>query len=441
MHDPSASETSRVGLSIRVGVLVWLCSAATIAYICRTSLGVAESTIRADLQLTEKTMGAVMALFFLSYALGQIPSGWFGHRFGSRRSISLFAIGWSLTTAAIGLASGAVTLIAARMIDGLFQAGLFPCETATISKWYGTHWRAVASGALGSFMSLGGAVGVFATGLLVTAIGWRWTFAAYGSLGIFWAAGFYLWFRDTPEQFLKSRQKIPPKQREPASRSLLDVTDSSPEGDAFQRPAPTPWLALYSSPATWMICGQQFCRAAGQIFFSSWFATYLQETRQVTVTQSGMLNSLPLIALVLGGLTGGATSDGLLAWTGSRRIARSGLASVCMLTCALLVLVASRIDDPLPAVLIISAGTFFAAVGGPCAYTITIDMGGAHVAPLFGTMNMVGNMGAFAFIYGVPWFLDQTGDWSTVLLLFSGLYVGAAMFWILLNPRGEIVKA
>jgi len=415
--------------------LIWLCLAAVIAYICRNSLGVAESTIRQDLGLSEKTMGAVMGLFFLTYAFSQIPTGALGTRWGSRRSIPLCAAGLSLATGIMSLAGNAGLLIAARLANGVFQAGLFPCCTNTISTWCSSKLRAVSTGCLGASMSLGGAVGVIMTGFLVVGIGWRATFAAYSLLGIAWATGFYWWFRDTPAEFLAKRSAASNETGAETIESQPKVTE--PDGDPSEA---TPWVAIYSSPATWWICAQQFCRGAGQIFFGSWFATYLQETHGVAVEMSGTLNSLPLITLVIGALTGGFISDALLAMTGSRVIARKLLATGCMALCASLVFGAYFVHQPVIAVLIISAGSFCAAVGGPCAYTITIDMGGRHVGTLFGTMNMVGNLGALAFVFGVPWFLEQTGNWDSVLLLFGALYVGAGVFWLLLDPEGDIFE-
>jgi len=169
------------------------------------------------------------------------------------------------------------------------------------------------------------------------------------------------------------------------------------EGAAGNDVTSTPWLAIYLSPATWWICSQQFCRATGQIFFASWFATYLQETRHVSVEQSGLLNSLPLVATILGAFIGGAVSDFILARSTSLRLARSGLAAVSMLLCASFVFGAYFIQQPVLAVMTISLGTFCAAMGGPCAHTVTIDMGGRHIAVLFATMNMIGNLGAAAF--------------------------------------------
>lgn len=465
MTTPSTpASPPNVGFVTRFIVLAWLCMAATIAYISRNSIGVAESTIRSELGLSEKTMGLIMATFFLVYALAQLPTGWVANRLGNRVALSLFMIGSSVAAGLMSFVYITPLMILSRLSAGIFQAGLFPATTDTISKWYGDYWRGIASGALGAFMSVGGAVGAFATGLLMERYGWRVTFLFYSSLGLFWAVSFYPWFRNTPGEFANwwRRSSVPngldaPGANRglssfPAARSdtgLHDGADAAElaaetdkqhkPGSTPQAPAATPWLAIFSSPATWFICGQQFCRAAGQIFFSSWFATYLQETRGVSISTAGILNSFPLMALVAGSLLGGFVSDGVLALTNSRRLARSGLASLCMFSCAVLVFLAARTQEPWLAVMLISTGTFFAAVGGPCAYTITMDMGGAHVATLFGTMNMIGNLGAFAFIYGVPWFLDRTGDWNSVLILFGSLYVAAAAFWLVLKPQGTIL--
>ena len=202
----------------------------------------------------------------------------------------------------------------------------------------------------------------------------------------------------------------------------------------------TPWLALFSSPALWWICGQQWFRAAGYMFFTSWFATYLQETRGVSIARSGFLNMLPLLAVVVGGILGGALSDWLLKRTGRRDFARRWMAMLCLFTCGGLIFWALILDDALAAVLVISAGSFFAALAAPCAYTMTIDMGGAHVATVNATMNMIGNLGAWAFPIAVPWLLARFGSWDAVLVVFGALYVGAALAWLLLKPDGTVVE-
>ena len=402
-------------------VLAVLCAAASVAYLCRNSIGVAESTIREELDLTESQMGWVMSSFFLAYALGQLPLGWLGKQLGARKAIAGFAAVWSLATAAMSLATGgwaATILLGSRIGNGVAQAGLFPACTASIGRWFPKSTRAVASGSLSSFMSIGGAVGVALTGILVVQLGWRVVFAGYGLAGLAFAVLFLLLFPSPPTRGVSGRIETNenPSQGKPTQEN---PTDAGERVSLEREPA---W-PVFLAPPTWWICGQQFCRAAGQIFFSSWFATYLQETRGVTVASSGYLNSLPLLGIVAGAFIGGAVSDGVLHWTGSRRLARSGVAAISMLLCAAFVFAAYFIIDPVLAVVMISCGTFCAAIGGPCAYTVTIDMGGKNVAVLFATMNMIGNLGAFAFIRAVPQ-LVEVASWDSVLALFAAQMAG-----------------
>ena len=64
-------------------------------------------------------------------------------------------------------------------------------------------------------------------------------------------------------------------------------------------------------------------------------------------------------------------------------------------------------------------------------------MGGRHVTTVFSTMNMAGNLGAFVFPIVVPR-LVHLGGWDGVYFLFVGIYVAAALCWLLLNPNGTI---
>jgi ACS family glucarate transporter-like MFS transporter len=148
---------------------------------------------------------------------------------------------------------------------------------------------------------------------------------------------------------------------------------------------------------------------------------------------------LPLAVVILGSPLGGMTSDWILHRTGSRRLGRQVFASVCMLLCALLILASWQTHDATLATCVIAAGSFCAAFGGPCAYAITMDMGGRQVAAVFSTMNAVGSVGAFAFPFVIPWIV-QISSWDAVLFLFAGIYVASALCWIAFDATGTIVS-
>src|SRR5262245_10376325 len=241
-------------------VLAWLCAAAALAYLSRNAIAVAESTVRSDLGLTKQQSGWLMSAFFFSYALCSIPAAQVGQRVGSRRALPFLATMWSVATAATALVSGLGGFLAARIVQGVAQAGLFPTTTVTVAKWFPMTGRAFATGALGSFMSVGGALCAWLTGVLLewfqprVAAGWNWrlTFLLFGVPGILWALWFWSWFRDEPgEHRAVNGAELQLIRGEP-------TTDSPcPPAQTGAAALPTPWLALFSSPALWWLCAQQ----------------------------------------------------------------------------------------------------------------------------------------------------------------------------------------
>jgi sugar phosphate permease len=423
MGRPPAAPPTRV----RYAVLATLCAAALLAYVQRSSIGVAEGALRADLGLTMTQSGAVMSAFFLTYAVLQIPAGCLGHVWGSRRGLPLFTALSSLA-GALGAAGGLPALLASRLALGAAQAGQLPCAAGSVARWLPAGRRGLASGALGSSLSVGAALGAWLTGLLLAPLGWRLVFALYAVPGLVWSVWFFLWFRDRPQDHPGVN---------PAELDLIRAGGAPADGQeepTSPGPGPAQWGAILTSPPLLCVCGQQFFRAAGYVFYASWFTTYLVETRGLSVARAGLLTSLPLLCVVAGGVLGGWLSDWLLARTGSRRVGRQGLAVVSQAVCGLLILLARPVADPWAAVALLGAGSFCAALGGPCAYATTIDLGGQHVAPVFSTMNMAGNLGALAFPLVVPW-LVAAGGWDLALLAFAGVHVAAAGCWLLLDPN------
>jgi nitrate/nitrite transporter NarK len=259
---------------------------------------------------------------------------------------------------------------------------------------------------------------------------WRWIFLVYAIPGIVWSVWFYVWFRDRPEDHASVNDE----------ELTLIRGDLPPLTLEKERRTPTPWLVIFSSAAMWWLCAQQFFKAAGYVFYQTWFATYLQETRQVSLEDVGPLTSLPHVALTISPIIGGWFSDWLLVRSGSRRVARQWLSAVTLMGCGGLVLLAYSIADPWLAVSVISVGAFCSGLSGPCAYAATIEMGGRHIAPVFSTMNMAGNVGAILFPIVTPYLVELTGSWDGVLVLFAGMYVAAGLCWLPFNPNGQIIE-
>jgi len=128
---------------------------AVILYLDRYCVSFTERYIKEDLKLTEFQMATFISAFFLAYALAQVPAGWLSDRFGSRGVLAFYIVSWSLFTAMIGLAGGAIMLITMRFACGLGQAGAYPSAGSLLSRWVPFSTRGLASG----LVALGGRLG------------------------------------------------------------------------------------------------------------------------------------------------------------------------------------------------------------------------------------------------------------------------------------------
>lgn len=128
---------------------------AVLLYLDRFCISFAEVFIKDELGLSDEQIGILLGSFFVSYALCQVPSGWFSDRFGARKMLTIYILMWSLFTAMTGLATGFIMLLIFRLGFGLSQAGAYPTSANIVSKWMPLTERGFAS----SMVTVGGRIG------------------------------------------------------------------------------------------------------------------------------------------------------------------------------------------------------------------------------------------------------------------------------------------
>ncbi|MBR0899491.1 MFS transporter [Bradyrhizobium tropiciagri] len=134
------------------------------------------ATIRADFGSRVETLQWTVNAFNLTFAVLLLTGAALGDRFGRRR---MFAAGIGLfvvASAACALAGDAVSLIAARALQGAGAALVMPLAMAILSGAFGREERARAlgifSGITGCALIIGPAIG----GFITEHLGWRWIF-------------------------------------------------------------------------------------------------------------------------------------------------------------------------------------------------------------------------------------------------------------------------
>ncbi len=160
------SRTDRA-TSVRHFVVFTAMLMSIILYLDRFCVSFAVDYIREDLQLTQQQISWFLSAFFWSYALAQVPAGWFSDRYGARIMLAVYVISWSFFTAMIGAAESFFVLLAARLACGLGQAGAYPTSASVVSKWVPFANRGTASSIIAFGGRIGGAVAPVLTAVLI----------------------------------------------------------------------------------------------------------------------------------------------------------------------------------------------------------------------------------------------------------------------------------
>lgn len=442
---------------VRHGVLGLLALAAASAYLTRHCIAVANTTIQIELQFTTEQMGWILSAFMVGYLAFQVPGGWLGTRLGPRWALPLISLLWSLFNLWSARVYSYLPMLVSRVAFGTAQAGLVPIATLVINDWFPERRRGFSSATVETSMSIGGIVTMGLTAFLMERYPWRDVFGLYTWVGVAWAVVFFWYFRNHPRQHPRVNEaernlitRPPfselPGQAVPSSRE--GSPDSVEGADSSSRPSPDSPANLLArmigSRSLWGICSQQFLRAAAFAVFVTWFPAYLEKSYDITPGQAGWFAVWPLAAAVTGLMAGGLLVDGLLAWTGSKRISRSLVACFGIGAAGLLTLSALGANSAPLLVALLSAGSLAGSFSGPPSWTATMDIAGRYSALLMAVMNMAGIAGALLMPIALGYLIGHIertgGDWNLVLYLIAGTQLTAALCWLAVRPDQPLMK-
>ncbi|EPL5206643.1 MFS transporter [Klebsiella pneumoniae] len=170
-----------------------------ISFIDRTNIGMAKATMSVDIGLSATAFGLGAGLFFLTYAVLEIPSNLFLTRIGARRWIARIMITWGILSCGMAFVTGPTSFYVMRLLLGAAEAGLYPGIIYYLTLWFGREERAKATGLFLLGVCLANIIGAPLGGLLLSLDGmsgwhgWQWMFFIEGLPAI--ALAFVVWRR------------------------------------------------------------------------------------------------------------------------------------------------------------------------------------------------------------------------------------------------------
>jgi len=423
--------------AVRHWILAATTAAAFLMYLDRICMAAImnSDSFKEDIPLSPVMDGWIKGAFFAAYALGQLPAGYLAVRFGARSLMSVYIVLWSIFTVLTGFATGAVSLLLARVGCGLAEAGAYPISSGLLARW--SEWS--KRGFTSSVVSLGGRVGgAIAPWLTVTVIAsfgdWRWAGWIYGASGLLFAAFFWKVFREHP----KDHPSV-----NPAELTLLEAGRPAAAVEGEKKTYVFPWRIALTHRSLWMNSGAQFFTNLGWAFLAVSLSKYLIEVKGVEKSLAETINTLALSIGILGLIVGGFFTDACLRKWGVRLGRIIPLAGSRFLA-AIFFIIAMGLDNPWALMVAFGMAAFSTDFGLPALWAGLQEMCGKHTPPLFGWANMWGNMGAAIGIWVLPFVirtLDRNGDWHEGLLFCAAAFVISGLFCLGFNSEDRVEDA
>lgn len=353
-------------------------------FVDRSNVGFAALQMNEDLKFSSAIFGLGAGMFFVGYALFEVPSNLLLLRFGVRRWIARIMITWGLIAAAMMFVTTPLHFYVLRFLLGVAEAGFYPAIIYYLSQWYPASMRARSGSRFLIAIPLSGAIGGPLSGWLLGfdgslgLAGWQWLFLVEGLPSVFlgYAALRYLTERPDDAQWLTNEQ------RGWLAARLHHDRGSSP------LPHGLPPLSALRNPSIWLAGIIQTLTTTGGYAYIFWGPTLIREALGASNQAVGWIMGGIAFVSAMGLLLSGALADR----SGNRAAWAALWATLLAVACA----GAGLVDDPLARVLFLAvmqiAGMAFLA---PFVTLPTLLLAGPAVAIGIALVNSIGNIAGF----------------------------------------------
>ena len=276
-----------------------------IAYADRVNITFAETEITNDLAISSTVFGLAAGIFFLSYVALEIPSNLILHRVGARLWMGRIMISWGIVATLTAFVWDGASLVAARILLGVGEAGFFPGVVYLLACWFPERDR-------------GRAMSVFLLGIVIASViggpvsgamleldgvlgleGWQWIFIGQGLPAV--AVGLWV-LRALPGSPAEAHW-LPAAEREALERELAAEAAAREARQAFTlRDAMTDRRILQCAAVLFTI---NFA-AYGAIF---WAVDIIERVGEVEGIELGLLVGIPMALGSTGLIVIGRLSD------------------------------------------------------------------------------------------------------------------------------------
>jgi MFS transporter, ACS family, tartrate transporter len=378
------------------------------AYIDRTNVAFAALTMNPDLGITAYMYGLGAGIFFLGYALFEVPSNLILDKVGARRWIARIMLTWGIISGLMAFAQGPTSFLVLRFLLGVAEAGFFPGIILYFTYWFPRQYRGRVISTLYLAVPISNAVASVVSGAILEMDGilgfkgWQWVFMLEALPAVLlsfvvWrhltdrpsAAG---WLNDDEKRWLEST--LAEERRHVDGGAELSLRQALTD----RRVVVLSMIYLTSVTASY-----------GIVFFLPQLVKDLGNSNLMT----GLLTAIPYTIGVIGLVLWGHSSD--------RRNERRWHLIVAMSVAGIGLVGAALLRDSYWALAAMSVAVVGIYGSRPSFWPMpSLFLTGAAAAAGIALINSIGNLGGYVGPFIVGWIRDSTKSFEMGLYFLAG---------------------
>lgn len=389
-----------------------MCAIYFMSFLDRTNVALAKTQLAIDVGIHAAAYGLGAGIFFIGYALLEVPSNLAAHRFGPRRWIARIAVSWGVLSTLMMFVQGPWSFYVLRVLLGIAEAGLFPALMYMVTLWFGPQDRPVAVGWIYTAPALALVIGSPLGGALMQLTGlaglhgWQWMFMIEGLPSI--AVGVLLYFK-LPDRPRDARWL---SQEQAAILETRAVIDAHRHADLTS----ADWVSALKRPSTVLIGLIYFLN---QVAFVGLYFFAPAMIHQMNVTS-------PFMVGVLSGSVGIGFLLGVLVLPRIHRRVSSDGAYLAWLTAGAIAGAAAYMSahEPAARIVCLVITAFFGGGVLPSYWSIAMKrVQGIQAAAALAFINTLGLLGGFAgpYLFGIAEALSGRSDAGFSVILVASI--------------------
>ena len=379
------------------------------AFLDRSNVGMAATTMNQQLGFSNAVFGFGAGIFFISYALAEIPSNLILNAIGARRWLARIMMTWGIVAGFTAFVWNDYSFYTIRVLLGLAEAGFFPGVILYLTWWFPSAYRSRMVGVFCSAVVISLFIGPPLGGLLLQMngfmglYGWQWLFLIEALPPIVMAVVTWHLLTDRPTDaaWLRPDQRAWLSERLTAEREQREAIHKFTLVEAF------------CNPKVWLLAMAAFCNnvaALGVTFFMPLIVKGLG----VPTGMIGLVSAIPFVFALLAMNYWGWHSDK----TGERPW---HVASAWLLTSAgLAACVVIGVGHPVLVMVALTFATMGQYANQPALWALpTALLTGTAAAGGIAMINTVAQFGGWVgpWVFGLV--KDATGSDNTALLFLA----------------------